>query len=74
MEVAIKDGMVVLPSEILERFGLLREGKCRVEITDEEIRILRCYPARDRMIERLRRSTLQLPVDEMMKNEEVEVD
>ena len=74
MEAVVRDGMVILPPEILERSGFLRQGKCRVEITDEEIRILRGYPARDRMIERLRRSTLQLPVDEMIKHEEVEVD
>ena len=74
MEVMIKDGMIVLPSEVWERLRFPREGRCRIEITDEEIRILRPYPARDRMIKRLGRSTLRLPIDEMIKNEEVEVD
>ena len=74
MEVVVKDGMVIVPAEILNRFGFLKEGKCRVEITDGEIHILKSYPARERMVKRLRRSTLQLPVDDMIKNEEVEID
>lgn len=39
MEVAIKDGQIIIPEEVLKKAHLPKKGKCKLEIREREIRI-----------------------------------
>lgn len=74
MKASIENGKITIPKEVIYKANLPLNGECEVEVVGTEIKITPFVAHPEKMIKILRESQVVAPIDEMVRNEVVDVD
>lgn len=73
MKVAIKNGVIILPREIINKIGFPKNGECEIEINEAEIRIKKPAPIPKQLINLLHHP-IKMSIKDIIKISEDTID
>lgn len=74
MELIIKNGQIKIPKKILKKANISGEGKCKIEVIGNEIRIKNKTQKARRILKLLEKSPVEQSIENMARASEVDYD